>query len=396
MLNRDRTNLEKVAREILARYLETGKVQAGAKLPSIRDLTTVLGASSSTVANALSILQAQGYVRKEHGVGCFVADVPEAASSDLTPPSIAFIMPTALSTGCLARIYAGVERSCRNLGYDLVTASAEYDYDAEEALVDRFAASGCQGIVMNAVTRTRRQLSNDYLRARHRDFPIVLVDIAYPEQQRPQVVFDNHRAGLEMTRLLLEKGHRRIAFMHAALPTGVEPLHRSTADRYQGYLQALQEAGVTPRAQDQWHAHLILEDHESEAEATLKAWLTQPARATAVVTLTDDVALDMVHGARALGIDLPRDLQITGFDNIRAARTIRPAFPTTDPDFERAGDAAVDLLSRLIAGDLAEPLTYMLPAPLVRTAIPARGEEPNDRRAGGGAEAPSALSEERR
>ena len=155
-----------VAKRILAQIIEGGGLCSGEQLPSVRELTNRLGVSTTSVVNALSVLQAQGLVRKIHGVGCFVAG--EAVESDEeNHESIAFIMPNVMTTGCLGRVYAGVERAARAHGYDLVTATAHYDYAVEQGLVERFVAGGCKGIVMNPVTRTRPQLKSDYLNHLH-------------------------------------------------------------------------------------------------------------------------------------------------------------------------------------------------------------------------------------
>jgi len=373
-----------VAKRILAQVVEGGGLRPGERLPSVRELTKRLGVSTTSVVNGLSILQAQGIVRKVHGVGCFVAG-GAATPGEESHDTLAFIMPNVMSTGCLTRVYAGVERAARARGYDLVTATAHYDYAVEQSLVDRFVAGGCKGIVMNPVTRTRPQLRSDYLNRVHPRFPIVLIDIAQPEQRRSQVLFDNFQAGLEMTRLLIEKGHRRIAFMDAALPSGESPMHTSTAERYRGYLQAHREAGIAVREQDHWRASLLIDDHETEAEEVLRQWVDQRDRPTAVIALTDDVALDLIHAAQASGVNLPGTLQVAGFDNSRPARSLRPSFPTTDPDFELAGETAVELLCRHINGERRDPLTYVLPVPLIRTDIPERVATDVRPRAVGGA-----------
>ncbi len=352
-----------IARRISEDYIANGRISPGGQLPSVRELQAQYDVSSTTIVNALSVLAAQGLLQKQHGRGTFVTE-RSAANSGKQLDAVGFVVPAAVSVGCLMSIYAGVERAGRRHGWDVLLATADYSYETERQQVARLIQAGCRGIVLNPVTRMRTQLRDDYLKTEFRDFPIVLVDIAYPEQARSQVVFDNYRAGYDMTEFLLSEGHRRIAFIDAEFPQGGEPMHRSTHERLRGYRDALRAVGIASRAADHWRMHLIVDEHEDEAESLLLKWKDMKDRPTAVIALHDGSALDLVHAARALGYDVPEELRVVGFDNLGFGRSGRPLFPTTDPDFGRAGEIAVELLAQHMRGELDGSVVYMLPVPL--------------------------------
>jgi GntR family transcriptional regulator of arabinose operon len=365
-----------IARKIIADYVDNDAVKRGLRLPSFRDLKQRYDASNTSIAHALSILDGQGIITRMHGKGCYVAR-PTEEHGHKHIEAIGFVLPCAANWGEVAsRIHAGTQRACRKLGYDAVVTSAEWDYEAERREVIRLAESGCRGIVLYPVSRLPEQLRSDYLNRELPDFPIVLADIAYPEQRRSQVIFDNYGAGLRMTEWLINRGHSHIAFVEAVLPQG-EYMHRSTRERYRGYLAALASAGKAPRPEDRWKVLAGMEDPVSEAEDLLRAWMKRPDRPTAVVCLDDHNALAMIHAASYLEICVPDDLQIVGFDGLSIGRSVRASFPTTKPDFELAGETAVQILFQHIRGELAVPVVYMLPVPLDRIggAAPENGEK---------------------
>jgi LacI family transcriptional regulator, xylobiose transport system transcriptional regulator len=255
------------------------------------------------------------------------------------------------------------------------SALSREDYEEERRDVARLREAGCAGIVMNPMVRLRDQLRSDYLKREHRNYPIVLLDMAFPEQERSQVVFDNYASGLEMTEWLLQaEGHRRIAFMDWKVPQG-ELMSRSMRDRYQGYLAALRKAGVAPLAEDRWTVTYpsMGGDPRDDARAHLRKWRESTDRPTALVTLNDGWAMEMKGQASDLGIAAPQDIRLTGFDNCPMIASMRPGFPTSNPDFEKAGETAVHLLLQHISGALDAPVHYMQPAPfLLRDAIAMR------------------------
>jgi DNA-binding LacI/PurR family transcriptional regulator len=275
----------------------------------------------------------------------------------------------------------GVEKTCRKHGYHMVMASTDNDYEAERDQIRRMSEAGCAAVVLTPTPRTRKQLQTDYLRSEFLDLPIVLLDAAYPEQKRSQVVFDNYSAGYEMTKLLLREGHKRIAFIELNTAEG-DLLYRSVADRRRGYMDAIGEAGLPLVKEDIWTLCVdpvgsdadiprsvlkrLPEEMYPEVIPLMDRWARLEDRPTAVIALEDTVASQLVNIAMEMGITIPDQLQIVGFDNTIAGRTCRPSFPTTDPDFARAGQMAAEIAFQHLRGSTREQTIYVLPAPIRR------------------------------
>jgi len=374
-----------VARRICADFIDSGVAKAGERLPGVRELEQRYKVSKATVAHAFGILEAQGLIRKRQGQGCFVTDLVQEQPRGGTQ-SLGLVLPSSMASNgtgsagispaeTMMQVYGGVARACRRHGCHVVVGYSDWDYDTERQEVARLINDGCVAVVLYPTPRVHRQLRSDYLRTDFPHVPIVLVDMGYPEQKRSQVVFDNYTAGYEMTRLLIDEGHRRIAFMLAEVPHG-ELMHRSNWDRYQGYLAALKDAGLGHGPADRWILLLNTPAIVDDVADLVKAWKEQPDRPTAVIAFEDGCAIFAINAARELEVDVPGELRVAGFDNLSAGNAIRPPFPTTRPDFALASETAANLALRHVQGNLVDPVTYMLPAPILprglRHAAPAQ------------------------
>jgi DNA-binding LacI/PurR family transcriptional regulator len=159
----------------------------------------------------------------------------------------------------------------------------------------------------------------------------------------PAVVIDDVDGGLMATRYLLELGHRRVAFIGDKPPDGFR--HQSTGDRTLGYQRALAEYDLPVRPE-----YLREGTHSRHvARSIAEELLRVPERPTAIFAASDTQALGVLEAARALGIRVPEDLSVIGFDDIEIASyagltTIR------QPLFE-SGRRGAELLLAALAGN---------------------------------------------
>lgn len=352
---------EQLAAAILSDYIQSGRVKVGMKLPTVREMEVQYGVSRATIVQSITILQQQGWVERRHGSGVYVRK-PERTNA---PPRLIGYVARNTDSEIILRVYGGIERVARVHDMHVLVGSAGESYEMERIQLHRMVEAGCQAVVLFPVSRTRRQLDTDYLKEELLDFPIVLVDIAYPEQRRPQVVFDNYRLGYEMTEMLLHEGHQRIAFMD--VESGPDRLmHYSTRERYRGYLDALQHASAPVYEEDHWimSGKLPGDDMADAVYPFLRQWCGSRSRPSALIALEDYAAMRTIQVAQSLEIRVPDELTVVGFDNLAIAHGFSPPFPTSGPDFCRAGEVAARLCLQWLRGSLGEPVIYMLPVAL--------------------------------
>lgn len=332
------------------------------RLPTLDMLQARYQASRPTLSKALAALAAEGVLVKGAGRGAFAlsAAPPEGIASALKPSrlTIGYISP--ISDAELPQAaFRGIDRAAHRRDCRVLMAGARDSVEQEHTAAREMVAAGVRGLVIYPTVRKGESSANDYLALEDLGVPLVLIDTCTPEQGHAQIVFDNRRAGADMTRWLLGRGHRRIGLI-----LYTEAFHHPSLEaRYLGYQDALRDADlpfdpslvcrVAPA-----EPHLGLEEVLSELIA-----LPQPP--TAVITSTDLMAIEAIETFSHLGVSVPRDMIVTGFDNQAVARRYQPAFPTTAPDFERMGELAGETLLNALAAGMQPVQTYILPVPLL-------------------------------
>jgi DNA-binding LacI/PurR family transcriptional regulator len=160
----------------------------------------------------------------------------------------------------------------------------------------------------------------------------------------PVVGSDNYQGGMMATRHLLFLGRRNIAFVGDSSDHYPE-LH----DRYRGYCDALIAAGIAPDPALQVDANLT----EQSGRAGIAALTARGVRFDAIFAASDLIAIGAMRGLEQLGLTVPGDVAVVGFDDISAASLTRPPLTTIQQDFTRAGEA---LVAALIATIRDEPV----------------------------------------
>ncbi len=167
-----------------------------------------------------------------------------------------------------------------------------------------------------------------------------VVTLSQHSLQVPSVQADNFGGALQMTKRLLELGHRLIAFV-----TG--PANLAVANvRLQGYMMALTEAGIMISPQLLLTGDFTLKGGEQAVQGL--NYLPSPERPTAIFAGNDETALGVLSGLRRLGWQVPADVSVCGFGDIPLAQVMVPSLTTVHIDLRDLGRKGVfKLLSQL-------------------------------------------------
>ncbi|SEP46433.1 LacI family DNA-binding transcriptional regulator [Amycolatopsis saalfeldensis] len=201
-----------------------------------------------------------------------------------------------------------------------------------------------------------------------RGLPLVVID--QPLLPATARVGCDDRGGAALAaRHLLELGHRRFGVLSAprlssAGPSGLESARassfRGTRERLAGYLETLAEAGVTDVAVSE--APWLSADNAAASAASL---LRGSPRPTALLCMSDQLALAAVAAARQLGLRVPEDVSVVGFDDIPQAAWADPPLTTVRQDLAGKGRIAGELVLHLLDGGTPPP-PVQLPVSLIR------------------------------
>ena len=240
--------------------------------------------------------------------------------------------------------------------YDMVLYSIN-DEDLERdrsEVINRLLASqltaGLLAIFPNHVSQHLTRLYNQ-------GFPVVIID-DQEVQTTPWVGADNTTGAYKAVRHLINLGHRRIA--HIQGPKEYLVSH----DRYNGYLHALQEAGITPDPE------LVLEGDflppSGRACASILFQLPAEKRPTAIFASSDEMAYGVISAAEEYGLSIPRDITLVGFDDDPLSLHTRPALTTVRQPFFEMGQRGIQLLLSLLDTQPgSQPTRILLPTSLI-------------------------------
>ena len=236
------------------------------------------------------------------------------------------------SAAYLAQFLIGALQAARSAGVHLVIESCESEDPDEQAEVTRrFATSDVEGVVLPPPLSESEPIMAE-LQAM--GFPVVTVAMGAPKGDSLNVRIDDHAAAMEMTRHLLDLGHRSIGFIKG------HPKHIASHDRYRGFRDALSEAGIDPSKAPVEQGYFT---YRSGLTAGQKL-LARADRPTAIFASNDDMAAATVSVAHRLGLNVPEDVSIVGFDDTALATSVWPELTTVKQPIAAMAEAAVELL----------------------------------------------------
>jgi DNA-binding LacI/PurR family transcriptional regulator len=220
--------------------------------------------------------------------------------------TIALILPFLTRPSTVERL-RGVQSALADSDYDLVLFSVDTPEQRDVCFARLTRRTHVDGLLAISLAPSVEQ-AGQILEA---EVPTVLVDGVQPNLNR--VIVDDFAGGYQVTQYLLKLGHRKIAFISDHLDNPFNFV--SMRLRYEGYCQALSDVGlVQDPAYHQEGVH-----GRAEAVQMARALLTHPDPPTAIFAASDTQAFGVLDAARELGVPVPEQLSVIGYDDIELA-----------------------------------------------------------------------------
>ncbi|MCC6487341.1 MAG: GntR family transcriptional regulator [Candidatus Hydrogenedentes bacterium] len=308
-----KTTVYEDIKALLRARIEQGELAAGERVPSEYELGRQLGVSRHRTRLALRELEVEGYVVRRRGSGTYVAPVQGAFSA--SQPGLAntvVILFPKFENRYARRVVEGFiaymgQASTPSIAYNFYS-----DHESEVKAMRSIVDSGVLGLVawLEHDTPTTRAFLDSL---RRRRFPIALVDRYFEGQSIDYVVSSNESMSYAITKALIEKGHRRIAF------AGHKPSVSSVLDRYRGYERAMCEAaGDGGEAVD--HALVLdLDAIWDNSRVTIRDVMALRDKPTAFVCMHDKVMQAVYRETLALGYSTPDEIAFASVDDMHPA-----------------------------------------------------------------------------
>jgi LacI family transcriptional regulator len=330
---------------------------------TLHDVARRAGVSPKTVSrvvnedpavNALTRESVLAVIRELDYVPDHAARMMRTATSNL----VGLMTDVVATTPTSVDIVRGAQQALREDGRTLLIANTEGDRDLEREYWRMFRAHKAAGVIY--ATMFHRPLD---LGAPEFHRPIVLANCFTAQRDRPAVVPDDERGGYDQAAYLLRLGHRRIGIV------SLNPAIRATVLRGAGFRTAFAEAGVAydPALDVPGFVGPVESERMVSYEAALEM-LSRPDRPTAVICGNDKIAMHVYAAAAALGLAIPQDLSVMGYDDMTViAETLRPALTTVGLPYLEIGRIAVRELGKLTDGATGGGM-ILVPCPLVERA----------------------------
>ena len=323
--------------------------------PSIKQVASLAGVSIATVSRLLNnpgTVSAETAGRIQRSIAQ-LGFRPNFTGRNLRAGSsrtIGVVLPTLTNT-VFAQCLQGIELAARALDYSVMFTTTEYQPAEESKAVELLLAHRVDGIILT-VADASANATLDLLEREH--IPFVLTYNQLPDPQpgmtaRMSVSVDNRAAACDAVRHLLAGGHRRIRMLSGRFDASDRAMQR-----YLGYLDAMREAGLAPMPP------IELELHTMTAAADYKQMLSDPLlRPTALFCSNDMLAMSAMRDLRAIGLQLPQDMSVMGFDGIPMGALVEPVLASVVQPSEQIGDVALRTLLALLEprGGSPEPFT---------------------------------------
>lgn len=242
------------------------------------------------------------------------------------------------SAAYLSQFLIGALAAARRAGCHLVLEACEGERADEQAEATRsFASTSVEGVILPPPLSEAAPVRAELEAA---GIPWVSVAMGLPPERSLNVRIDDFAAASAMTQHLLDLGHRNIGFIRG------NPNQTSSAERYRGFVAALEEAGIDLASVPVEQGYFTF---RSGIVATERL-LDRPNPPTAIFASNDDMAAAAVGVAHRRGLHVPQDLSVVGFDDTSLATTIWPELTTIrQPIAAMAEEALTQLLARLRA-----------------------------------------------
>lgn len=309
-------------------------------MTTIYDVAEVAGVSISTVSHVLNRTRP---VREETRARVLAA----MQSLEYRPSSLAramvrqktrtigLIVPDNVNP-FFAELARGIENYGFDAGYNVMLCNSDQSAEKEVAYLDMLISKRVDGVIYITSDVAEERLAP----LRSQMIPVVTCDRDYPGIHA--VMVQNYQGGYTAAQHLIDLGHRRIACISGTFSTS------HSQDRVFGYRDALVENGLA------YDPALVLIGDWSLASGKSAAFhfMRLPQPPTAIFACNDIMAIGAVSGLRTLGLIVPDDVSVVGFDGISVCAYLVPGLTTVATPIRELGETMCQMLVDTIGGAL--------------------------------------------
>lgn len=250
--------------------------------------------------------------------------------------TIGAIIPT-MENAIFARGLQAFQEELHNRGYTLLVASSAYQPEVEKEQIRTLVARGADALLLIGYDRA----PEIYEFLEKRNVPVLVAWTYSADHPLPSIGFDNRNSMRRLAQKVIDLGHRRIGVI-----SGITQGNDRAQLRLEGVKDALKENGLDSSQLDVVETSYGVQDGEN----ALAQLLALPHPPTAVMCGNDVLATGALRHAVEVGLRVPEDISITGFDDIELASIVTPSLTTMRVPHREMGRRAATKLANLVEG----------------------------------------------
>lgn len=390
--NFERWNMEKVNQLLYMKIMDfvKSKINDGSYLPEQQiptemDFAKEFQVSRITSRRALVELEREGYINRRKGSGSFVTKNEERVNSKHIEIQnntnalriISIFLPYEYNSGNLMETVLGASDYIKGKNYFLSIQNSTDNLAEEKEFLKEIEDGKIDGIIYYPLSD---RVNLEFLTTLYMNgFPVVTIDKFFESIPLNSAISDNYEGSYMLTKHLIGLGHERIAFVSNV---GIEDLS-SVRDRYLGYCKALRDynykidnditiININEKIkkidkelyEEVKHLKPISDSNKQEVFKDIIRKLLDNG-VTAIQCVNDFTAMYILKACLEMKIEVPRQLSITGFDNIELSGHLEVPLTTIEQDFYSIGRSAAEMLIENIETGKNECRKVVLPVKLI-------------------------------
>lgn len=324
-------------------------------MANLKDVAKHAGVSSSTVSRVLS---GNNYVNEKTKTKVLEAvELLNYQPNELAKGlkmgrtnTIALMVPS-IENQIFPVITRGVEDTARKMGFTVILCNTDEDMEVEKQYIDKLKTRWIDGLIVSSMLP-----NSQHIRKLQKDnFPVVLT-CRYYDDSISAVVIDNYRAAYDAVNYLIKTGHRNIA-----IALGRKELN-IYEKRFEGYVNALKDHGM------ELDPELIVEETNGTKSFyyLTQALFSSGKKVDAIFATSDPKAIVIMRSLQDLGLKIPQDVSVIGFDNIEMSSLVEPPLSTvSQPLYDIGALSAKKLINMIVGKSSMNPTIDILSTDLI-------------------------------
>ncbi len=332
--------------------IKGGEYENGQKLPTEKQLCVLYQVSRITVQNAVLRLVDDGLVSRNKRGGTVVGKNAAYKNRIIIPIVLPYV------DDMIHGFLYGAQKKALEYGYTVKAYNSNNDYLKEKSILQKFASHPPRALIIYPCS----QFANIPVISRlyAKNVPMVFVDREIIGTDCPLVVSNNAQAMFELTCKIIKKGYKKLSY-YGYFDDSLSP----AKDRLNGFCMAHAICKLP------LYDEFLITSGDSKLPNTARSIddiLKSNKIPEVICCLHDYLALEVIQKAQALGLRVPEDLGVTGFDN-RIAPTLQTGLTTIEQNFYEIGVAAVVTAHELMNGEKPARRTKIKAQIIVRESV---------------------------